>query len=321
MHQSGQRLAYATLLTGGLLDADPDYQNNMFIAARILTYQLLHAEETKTRKDIPFLILVTESVPKEQRDELQRAGAQLIPVESVFVGSEHKWLAAEDGIWDDALTKFRAWDVLTDYSRVVMLDVNTILTKSLDDIFDLPEAQLLRTLSHADANPSESDPEHDRDTTHSTTYLLAGTAANTAAHHSPLIPSEDIPDASHLSDSLLVFSPSPSLYQHYMNLITSTSTSDPTTHDCSRSSRSSSSSSTVGHSPVSRILSHAHCSAGRVPWTQLPPGWTVDVPRAHDVHLVRSMRARWWMDSGEEVELDRYLRMWRWRMEGYHEWR
>lgn len=344
---AGEQLAYATVLTGGLLDAQPDFQHNEFIAARILTYQLLHAEETRTRRNIPFIILVTESVPKEQRNELAKAGAQVVTVQSIFVGSEQKWLAGEDGIWDDSLTKFHAWNVLTDYARVVMLDVNTILTKSLDGIFDLPETQRLTRLGQPESNPSARDHKNARNKSPSTpssdaaaTYLLAGTAANAPTHSSPLIPAQDIPDAAHLSDSLLVFAPSRALFRHYMDMVASPRPLQP-------SSSSSASSSSAAQkqeqeqehphhrSPAELILNYAHHlsassstskdgdggGSGGLPWTPLPQGWTVDAPRAHDVHLVRSLRAPWWR-AGVEAEdgaLDRYLRMWRWRMEGFFE--
>lgn len=69
---STSKYAIATFLTGGSTknsttgdqEAEDDYY---YIAARVLTYQILHAPETRSRRSIPFLVLVTPTVSSLNR--------------------------------------------------------------------------------------------------------------------------------------------------------------------------------------------------------------------------------------------------------------
>jgi hypothetical protein len=72
--------AIATFLTGNTREDEDDFY---FVAARMLTYQILHANETRCRKPVPFLVLVTDTVSADKQAQLTRDGATVIPAKDV----------------------------------------------------------------------------------------------------------------------------------------------------------------------------------------------------------------------------------------------
>lgn len=112
----GEKLAYMTFLTGttaNLTDADITH-DQYFDATRMLGYQLLHHDRTKTQQNIPFIVLVTDDISEEKRERLTQDGVTVIPVEYIVPG---EWLHATVDRWKDVVTKLRAWQ-LTQYSRI-----------------------------------------------------------------------------------------------------------------------------------------------------------------------------------------------------------
>jgi alpha-N-acetylglucosamine transferase len=68
------KYAYATFLASDGVDSTNSSINDdkYFVATRILAYQLLHAPETKTNHDYPFIVLVNKGVSEAKRDRLRR---------------------------------------------------------------------------------------------------------------------------------------------------------------------------------------------------------------------------------------------------------
>jgi hypothetical protein len=136
-----EKLAYVTFLSG-TLDQDEDLEaDNYFVAIRILVWQLLHNLETRT-KGIDVVVMVTPSVSQSRRDRLERDGAIVYPVE--FLRSENRWAKAEDHRWDDVMTKLRVWE-MTQYSRILVMDGDSMLIHPLDGVFNDPGAKLQTT--------------------------------------------------------------------------------------------------------------------------------------------------------------------------------
>ena len=71
------KVAYATWLASDSASSDDEDVNNdkYFVATRILAYQLLHAPETSTKQDIPFVVLVNGNVSEAKRERLRMDGA------------------------------------------------------------------------------------------------------------------------------------------------------------------------------------------------------------------------------------------------------
>lgn len=132
---SNQRVIYATYLSAPTETKDhfiSKFHNTSdpyFDAARILTYQLLHAPETRTRLNIPFVVFVHQNVNKEKRDRLQSDSAQVIEWSDFRVD----WVRSTESRWADALTKLRLWEMVQ-YDLIVFLDGDSVLTRSLDGI-------------------------------------------------------------------------------------------------------------------------------------------------------------------------------------------
>jgi alpha-N-acetylglucosamine transferase len=125
------RYAIATFLAGS---KNRTFAAEYFTSLRVLTYQLLHANETRCSRDIPFVITVTSEVPQYQRDRLVKDGAQVVPVEDVPL---KWWTRTRVAEWKDQFTKLRILQMVQ-YDRILYIDADTFLTRPVDGIFDQP---------------------------------------------------------------------------------------------------------------------------------------------------------------------------------------
>ncbi|KAJ4355665.1 uncharacterized protein N0V89_003685 [Didymosphaeria variabile] len=126
--------AIATFLTGQATD------DSYFTATRILTHQLLHAESTRCNSNATtFIVLCSESVPKEQKDTLREDGATVVEVRDVPL---NWWIRSGEARWKEQFNKLRVFE-MTEYKRILFLDPDTMLTGPVDPIFDEPEVVTL----------------------------------------------------------------------------------------------------------------------------------------------------------------------------------
>ena len=160
------KYAFATFLTGG--------DDHYFVGTRILTYQLLHAPDTRSRdRAIPFIVLVTDSVHEEDRARLRKDGAIVVVQSSI----QEEWVLPGVARWADVLTKLRFWQ-FTQFERICFLDGDTVLAHPLDDIFSdeavlsMPSGKNERQI-FADEAPLPAN------------YSFASTPALKAKHHYP----------------------------------------------------------------------------------------------------------------------------------------
>jgi alpha-N-acetylglucosamine transferase len=133
------RLAITTFLGENRAVEEEDYY---YIATRMLTYQILHANNTKCQTDIPFVVLVTKGVSTEKQKQLTLDGATVVQAEDVPMTW---WVTTSNTRWKDQFTKLRIFQMVQ-YDRVLFIDADTILTRPIDDIFADPAAQLTNTL-------------------------------------------------------------------------------------------------------------------------------------------------------------------------------
>ncbi|KAI9712365.1 MAG: hypothetical protein M1820_001578 [Bogoriella megaspora] len=284
------KYAYATFLTGTTADAkDEDYSHdNYFVATRLLGYQLLHAPETRTNRSIPFLVLVTNDVPQKKIDRLSEDGAIVIPVEYIRAD----WVHAMHGHWQDVMTKLRMWELIQ-YSRIVFLDVDTILTRPLDDLFDDPAASLEPTQTNQGmiALDEAALPQ---------SYVFAGVPEMNHEHgYPPTDEHHDFPNINYLNAGFFIFQPSREIFNYYFSVI---SIPDRFVPDF----------------PEQNLLNYAHRREGNMPWKQLAPTWNIHYPSVQDIEGgVASLHDKWW--APEHPELEPFFRSLRWRMEGFYE--
>lgn len=132
------RYAYATLLSLTPNTVDDDnikIQNDaLLLSVRLLAFQLLHNREMSNPNNlipIPFVVMVTDTVPQEQRDLLITEGATVVPVDRL----DASWIPwkKRDRI-RDGLTKFHVFE-LEQFTKVCYLAPTTAVVGSLSGIF------------------------------------------------------------------------------------------------------------------------------------------------------------------------------------------
>lgn len=136
--------AIATFLTGQ--NTDDAY----FVATRVLTHQLMHAETTKCDPEkVTFLVLCSESVSTEQKNILRNDGATVLEVRDVPV---NWWIHSGVQRWKEQFTKLRVFE-MTEYKRILFIDADILVTSKIDGIFNEPEvANLAPTLNRKKAH-------------------------------------------------------------------------------------------------------------------------------------------------------------------------
>lgn len=134
--------AVVTFLAGEASD------DSYFTATRVLAHQLLHTESTKLNQNTTsFLVLCSETVPTEQKITLRAGGAIVVEIRDVPVN----WLIrSTDTSWKEQFSKLRVFE-MEEYSRILFLDSDTVLTGPVDGIFEEPEVvSLVPTLDRKD---------------------------------------------------------------------------------------------------------------------------------------------------------------------------
>jgi len=295
------RNAFATLLGAPPVnDTENPEWDKYFTATRILTYQLVHAPETRTKVDIPLIVLVTSQLPLQYRRQLEREGAIVKEVQSVDSGGVET-TAKERSKWKDVFVKLRLWE-LTDYDRILYLDADTILTRPLDNIFTdaAVRTRSVRTLPSSlvdDEAPLPND------------YVFAGTRQIKVDHKfPPMAVGRDFAreNENYFNAGFFVLKPSLKLFDHYISILASSPRSQPPKFD--------------PYLLEQNLLNYAHQSDRNMAWQMLNATWNTQYSTQGDIEAgVAALHVKWW--APEYKALQSYLDMWRWKMEGFYECR
>ncbi|KAI9668180.1 MAG: hypothetical protein M1821_001000 [Bathelium mastoideum] len=293
------KVAFATFLSGSPSDEssdetpskdehDPDDNDDgYFLAARVLTYQLLHSASAGTNGSIPFLVLVTDDVSARKRATLAREGATIVPVAKLNAS----WVQPGAARWRDVLAKLRLFE-LVGYAKICFLDADTLVTARLDGVFYDEATTLQPVLERSDAVRAD-------EAALPRTYAFAAHPDAWAYDH-PLPPPSPEPD--YLNCGFFVVAPDRALFAYYASLLALDGRFDP-------------------RFPEQNLLNYAHRKEGNMPWRHLWYGWNVNWPTERDLKAgARSFHAKYWDDDPTHDEV--LKRMWRdqrWEMEGY--WR
>ena len=267
------------------MEAD-DESNMYFVSARMLTYQLLHAPETRSRQDIPFLVLVTPDVPQRQQDRLAKGGATVIPVDYLRQG----WIVPSWPQWRDVMATLRVMELIG-YSRILLLDLDTIVRKPLDGIFEDPATEPSPTLSNTSAIASDEAPLPSH-------YTFAGVRNLKEVHDFPPTPENGaFQRLDYLNVGFFVIMPSLEVLEYYLSVLPLTGRFDPSL-------------------PEQNMLNYVHRFDGNMPWKPLDPRWNASYPVWNEYEKgVLSMQEKWWSPPRQEFE--KLFLGWRWRAEGY----
>jgi alpha-N-acetylglucosamine transferase len=131
--------ALTTFLAGDYdgKEGDHDDDDTYFVAARVLTYQLLHAPRTRLQSPTPFIVLVTKDVRESKRQRLRDDGASVVEVDQI----DHN-ISISEPRWVQTITKLRVFDpTAIPYSTVLYLDTDIVLTRQIDSIFSDPSSK------------------------------------------------------------------------------------------------------------------------------------------------------------------------------------
>jgi alpha-N-acetylglucosamine transferase len=287
--QTSQKYAFATFLSTRIDDATAYDEDIYFTATRVLTYQLLYRPETRTRRDIPFLIIVPPHVSKAKRDILSSEGATIIEVPLL---NPDNWTASPaEPRWIDQFTKLRLFEQ-TQYDRILYMDTDMLLTKPLDSIF----SEDVVATPQWTANDKQA--MHEREASLPETYIIAGTTDNgRPGNFHPAIRTEE----TQMNGGFWCMQPSTTLFNYYVTLL--------------NYGDFESSNMEMG------LLNYAHRDGGPMPWISLPPGkWSNNWPVLRDVEVLGSatLHDKFW-EEGNKDWIDRELvEMW-WRVQGQME--
>ncbi|KAH7369418.1 nucleotide-diphospho-sugar transferase [Plectosphaerella cucumerina] len=261
---STSRFAYATFLSG---DADVAAQNDdYFRAARLLTYQLLHAAETRTKAAIPLVVLVTSGVPQWKRDRLSRDGATVVEAEDVPLSW---WIGTGVTRWKDQFTKLRLLE-MTQFDRILFIDADTLLTRSLDGVFEEPSVR----------DPSrtmfEERPRQVRwdEARLPASYVFAARSDNQLLGERAHVFPPGHTDV--FTAGFWVAAPSRELYRYLMSVMSHWRRFDP-------------------HTMEQSLLNYAFRRAGAMPWTELDASWSATWPNEGDLAAgVATLHEKFW---------------------------
>ncbi|EAW15434.1 putative glycosyl transferase family 8 family [Aspergillus fischeri NRRL 181] len=264
------RYAFATILTGED-DTETDIKDPYFTAARLLTYQLLHSPHTKSSTDIPFLVLVTEDVPQQQRDILSRDGAIVVPVE----GFSREWIQPKWERWKSVLAKLNLWK-LTEYEKVTFLDADSVIFEPIDGIFTerATMTQITRPSSAAISTPG---PMPD-------SYMIAGMHDRWVEAALPPVPGRDFyAKDNYMNAGFFVLAPSEAMFKYYLFLLDQPGLFDPAY-------------------PEQNLLNYAHRVDGRMPWQDIGPLWSQKGSSfEHYDPRLKSLHQKWWKTSYDQT--------------------
>ncbi|TID15566.1 Copper-transporting ATPase [Venturia nashicola] len=285
-----EKRAYATLLTTRI--TDPDQEDLYFTAVRVLSYQLLHQPETRTDLSIPFVVFVTPHVSAEKQAILADEGATVVTLE--LLEPETNWVNPGEARFIDQFTKLRLFEQ-TQYEQILYLDADMLLTRSLDAIWNEPEAQqssetLPAARSWSDLRLTGTSPP--------CTYSIVGVSDTGGSEH-PFPPPTNLD----MNGGFMLLRPSLHLFSYYVSILNT-----PHSFDSNLMEQA--------------LLNHAHRPDGRMPWKSFEPGrWNVNWPRLRDIEGgAASLHDKFW-EGTNEVWIERVLveKWWRaqGRMEGF----
>lgn len=282
--------AIATFLSGDIpLDDDPYYTN-----ARMLTYQLLHASETRCDPPFPFLVLCTTSVSVDKKDRLRRDGATIIEVSDVPLSW---WIKTGVTRWKDQFTKLRLFK-LVQFSRILFIDADTLLTGPIFSIFSEPGFAepmkvnfSLTTQIKSDEAPLPAE------------FFFAARPDNAyAGERSHTYPPVYSGDSTPFSAGFWIAAPSKELFDYFMSVMRHWRRFDP-------------------HTMEQSLLNYAFRHEGPMPWKQISQKWSATWPNEADIRAgVVGLHEKAWKDdlNGTE-ELRTLYSLWKNRMEKFYD--
>ncbi|KAF2806225.1 nucleotide-diphospho-sugar transferase, partial [Mytilinidion resinicola] len=189
-----------------------------FESVHVMTYQLLHSPSARrsssssssmssssssmsSSKKIDFVVLVTNEVTAPKKARLEKDGATVVVVDRLI----SEWMTPKTGRWQDCLTKLRLLK-MTQYGKITFIDVDHLITQSLDGVFDDPAAAVQHTVVNASVVAEAPLPD---------TYVFAARpeAAGGYGHVNPP------PEGNYFNAGFFVLKPDERMLEYYEELM------------------------------------------------------------------------------------------------------
>jgi alpha-N-acetylglucosamine transferase len=240
-------LAIATLFCGESYGDDSYFQ-----FTRVLSYQLLHDETTRSNKSIPFLVLVCSSVPGWQKQQLREEGATVIETIDLHLPV---WIKTGVTRWKDQFLKLRLWEMVQ-YNRILYMDADTTLTSPIDSIFDEEIVRIPATTL-----PSRKAYIKRDEAPLPANYLFAARSNNefTGQREHPFPP----PPTNLFSAGFWIIAPSKEMFSYLMSVTRHRRRFNPTTMEQS-------------------LLNYAFRREAAIPWFEIDYYWSATWPNMRD---------------------------------------
>ncbi|KEY66388.1 hypothetical protein S7711_05821 [Stachybotrys chartarum IBT 7711] len=288
-NSTGNRYAFATWLSsteGANSDSLDD--DIYFVATRLLVWQVLHDPLTKS-SGIDMVVMVGPDVSETHRERLRKDGAIVRPMELVH-GLDDAWIVPKFSRWSTVMGKLRAWE-MEEYSRVVLLDGDMILQSPLDDIFDDPGVQLMRTKPDVGRLPDEPELPDE--------YVL-GTYMEIGGVRHSWPPKEWEHNPRYFNAGFFVLKPDRKMFEYFLGLLDLNSRFDPTY-------------------PEQNLLNYAFRWDGAMPWKEIDDVWNIRFATEKDLDGgVVSIHGKWWHPRSGGNQLRDLMLSKRWQMHGYY---
>jgi alpha-N-acetylglucosamine transferase len=269
------KVAYATFYCTRL--AEECVEDPYFDAVRLLIYQILHRPSTCTRLGIPLLVFVVPHVSETRRDVFRSEGAKVIEID--YVRWTNDWIHPRHERWIDQFCKLRIFEQVS-YDRILYLDADMLLIKSLDGIWSEPVSN-----QRCKTRPSEGQEGHTSlsgKTRLPDTYLFVG-VTDADGGKQPDLPKSMAAEA--INGGFWLASPSLELFDFYISLL-----SVPESFDSGYMEQG--------------IFRHAHRRNGPMPWRNFEPRkWNAIWTTVADLkHGTATLHDKFWITDEPWVE-------------------
>lgn len=259
--------AIATFLTGQ--DEDDTY----LTATRVLAYQLLHAPSTRINlSSISFLVLCSSTVSPAHKQRLHDDGVTVVDVASVPV---NWWIRTGVTRWKEQFTKLRIFQI-TEYSRILFLDADTMVMSPLDGIFQDPDVVTLdpTLLSRKEEIRVDEAPLPSQ-------WLFAARSDNAflGERRHPVPPLQ----TTTFSAGFWLVAPDRQMFDHLLSVMSHFRRFDP-------------------HTMEQSLLNYIYRRTGPMPWRELSWKWSATWPSELDADLgVASLHEKWWKIGSQRL--------------------
>ncbi len=288
-----EKLAYVTFLSPNKAELKPgqlEPEDVYFTATRVLAWQFMHDPITKTQRDIPFIVMVNHNVSEWKRERLRMDGAEVREIGAI---QPSKGVAPGEPRWWDQFSKLRLW-TLTDFDRILYLDSDMLLMRTLDAIWEDPAATPVAHPVSEDATDEDALPKQ---------YLFAAFWDSMGPGHNwPPDPNEN------LNAGFFMIKPDLDMYRYLRHVMLA-----PDLYNKQGMMEQS-------------LLNWVFSKKGPMPWQALKPIWTTNWPNIKDAKAgMATLHDNFWTGkaSGNSiVKPDQDLSNWWYEkkglMEGYY---